>query len=62
MWNSFELDLPINKKELKRSYDLISRALKAEIARQLFIEDGYFFVQASGDREIQKALAFLRRK
>jgi len=46
---------------LKRSYDLISRALKAEIARQLFIEDGYFFVQASGDREIQKALAFLRR-
>jgi carboxyl-terminal processing protease len=56
-----ELDLPINKKELKHSYDLISRALKAEIARQLFIEDGYFFVQANGDREIQKALSFLRR-
>lgn len=55
-----ELDIPVNKKELKHSYDLIIRALKAEIARQLFIEDGYFFVQASGDREIQKALSFFK--
>lgn len=55
-----EFDIPVNKKELKHSYDLISRALKAEIARQLFIEDGYFFVQASGDREIQRALSFFK--
>lgn len=56
-----EFDIPVVQTQLKQSYELIRRALKAEIARQLFIEDGYFFVQSSGDKEIQKALQVLKR-
>lgn len=56
------LDIALVPEEKKRSYELIRKALKAEIARQLFIEDGYFFVQAAGDKEIQKALQILERK
>lgn len=47
--------------DFKRSEDLIKHILKAEIARQLFIEEGYFFVIASYDKEVQKALQYLKR-
>ncbi len=46
--------------DYKRSYALIQRALKAEIARQLFIEEGYYFVVSYGDKELQKALSLLK--
>ncbi len=55
-----ELGLSINQRELTKSKSLIKTALKAEIARQLFIEEGYFFVIASKDREMQKALQLLK--
>jgi carboxyl-terminal processing protease len=48
-------DIKRRPADLKRSYALIQRALKAEIARQLFIEEGYFFVITSSDKEFQKA-------
>jgi hypothetical protein len=41
---------------------LIRTALKAEIARQLFIEDGYYLVIASADKEMRKALGILKGK
>lgn len=57
---SKELGLPINRKEFLVSRELIRTALKAEIARQLFIEDGYFLVIAYKDKEMQKALQVLK--
>jgi carboxyl-terminal processing protease len=49
-----------NQKEYKKSYELIRRALKAEIARQLFLEQGYFTVITKYDNEVQRALKFLK--
>jgi carboxyl-terminal processing protease len=54
-------EIPVNNPQLAKSYLLIQRALKSEIARQLFIEEGYFFVQSYSDNEIQKALQLLKR-
>jgi carboxyl-terminal processing protease len=48
-------DIKRRPADLKRSYALIQRALKAEIARQLFIEEGYFYVITTSDKEFQKA-------
>ena len=59
---SSKIKIPFNATDFKRSYSLIQDALKAEIARQLFVEEGYFFVQAAGDNEIQVALSILRKK
>jgi carboxyl-terminal processing protease len=54
-----EFDIKRRPTDFKRSYALIQRALKAEIARQLFIEEGYFFVISAGDKELQKAISLL---
>ncbi len=59
---SEKIKVPFNSSDYKRSYELIRSALKAEIARQLFVEEGYFYVQASGDKEIQVALSVLRKR
>lgn len=56
-----KLDVPYRAGDFKRSEELIKHVMKAEIARQLFIEEGYFFVVAAYDKEVQKALQFLKR-
>lgn len=56
-----KLGVPYMAADYKRSEELIKHVLKAEIARQLFIEEGYFFVIASYDKEVQKALQQLKR-
>lgn len=58
---SHELGLPLNKAEAAKSKELIRTLLKAEIARQLFVEDGYYLVIASADKEMQKALQLLKK-
>jgi carboxyl-terminal processing protease len=58
---SSSLKVPFKETEFNRSKELIRLILKAEIARQLFIEEGYFLVQASGDNEVKKALQLLKR-
>ncbi len=50
-----------NPRELKISKKLITQALKAEIARQIWTEQGYFFVVSDYDREIQKAINILNK-
>lgn len=55
-------DVPLIEKDFKKSYELIRRALKAEIARQLFLEQGYFTVSTKYDTDVQKALKFLKTK
>lgn len=49
-----EMDFRISK-------ELIRQTLKAEIARQIWTEDGYFVVQIHFDKEVQKALKVLRK-
>lgn len=56
-----ELDVKFNRSEYEHSKSLIRIILKAEIARQLFIEEGYFLVEAAADNEVQKALQILKR-
>ena len=56
-----KMKIPYNAADYKRSEGLIRQAMKAEIARQLFIEEGYFFIVASYDKEVQKAMEYLRR-
>lgn len=50
-----------NPRELQVSKNLIKQALKAEIARQIWTEQGYFFVISDYDREIQKAIKVLNQ-
>lgn len=49
-------DVPINQKDLATSKSLIKELLKAEIARQIWTEDGYFFMVNAKDKEINMAL------
>lgn len=47
-------------KEIAYSKNRMKAILKAEIARQLWIENGYYQVANSGDREVQIALQHLK--
>lgn len=49
-----------NPTDLKTSKHLIKQALKAEIARQIWTEQGYYLVISDYDKEIQKALHVLK--
>lgn len=50
-----------NPSDLKTSKTLIKQALKAEIARQIWTEQGYYLVISNYDKEIQKGLQVLRK-
>lgn len=56
-----EMKIPFNSTEFARSKELIALIYKAEIARQLFIEDGYFMVIAADSPEIKKAFDVLKK-
>ena len=49
-----------NEAELRRSKRLISKFLKAEIARQIWLEEGFFQVLNTSDVDVQRALKELR--
>lgn len=51
-----------NASSLKISKELIRYNIKAEIARQLWTEQGYFSVVSKFDKEIQKAIKVLKSK
>lgn len=55
-----ELNIKRNGKELEHSRKQIERYLKAELARQVWIEQGYFKVLSKDDSDIQRALRYLR--
>ena len=50
-----------NKREFQRSKRFISNNLKAEIARQIWAEDGYFRIINTIDKEMLKAEEQLRK-
>ena len=49
-----------DKSGFQHSKSLISKTLKAEIARQLWLEDGYYQISNKTDNEVQKALKSLK--
>jgi carboxyl-terminal processing protease len=51
-----EFGIKMDQSDLKVSKTLIKNYLKAEIARQIWTEEGYMFVMSQYDKEVQKAL------
>lgn len=56
-----KMDVPYQASDFSRSEELMKHVMKAEIARQLFIEEGYYFIVGFYDKEVQKALQHLKR-
>lgn len=56
-----EMKIKRNSSELKLSKRLISETLKAEIARQLWMEEGFYQVFNTSDNEFGKAFDYLNR-
>ncbi|MCO5260971.1 MAG: S41 family peptidase [Crocinitomicaceae bacterium] len=54
-----EFGIAINQKSLTVSKSLIKLLLKAEIARQIWTEDGYYSVMSLEDKEVKEALRHL---
>lgn len=52
-----EFKVKVNREDMKTSKELIRNFLKAEIARQIWTENGYYTVMNQFDKEVQKALA-----
>jgi carboxyl-terminal processing protease len=57
-----ELKIKQNPNNLKQSKKLITQSIKAEIARQIWVENGYFYIMNQMDSEVQKALKILTTK
>lgn len=54
-------DISLNSTGFKTSKEIIRYNLKAEIARQLWTEQGYYTVISAYDTEIRKALQYLKK-
>lgn len=54
-----EMKIKPNEKQIKQSRTLIERYLKAELARQVWIEQGFFKAISRDDSDIKRALLFL---
>jgi len=55
-----EYNIQKNTKDLQSSRVLIAQKIKGEIARQIWVEQGFFQVSNAEDVDVQKALEFLR--
>jgi carboxyl-terminal processing protease len=53
-------DVPINRTEFNEAKKHISLTLKGEIARQIWVEQGYFIVVQKTDKEVLKAIELLK--
>jgi len=56
-----EGEIKFDKKEFTISKKLIAEVLKAEIARQIWVEEGYYQVYNDFDPEVQRAIRFFKR-
>lgn len=54
-----EKEVPINRAELNHSKENIKRFIKGAIARQIWVEQGYYVVNNKKDVEVQKAIEHL---
>jgi carboxyl-terminal processing protease len=53
--------IPLNNKGLETSKSLIKNNIKSEIARQIWMEQGYYTVLCKYDKEILQALKYLNK-
>ena len=51
--------VPLKQKDLNRSKSLITQTIKAEIARQLWTEDGYYRIMNKMDNDVMRAIETL---
>jgi carboxyl-terminal processing protease len=56
-----EFKLKRNIQEFEQSKQLISKMIKAEIARQIWLENGYFLVMNKEDKDVKRAMKLLTR-
>ena len=54
-----EHEIKIARDDLKHSKDVIKKMIKGEIARQIWVEQGYYEVNNKNDNEVQEALNYL---
>ena len=52
--------VPVDEKSMKTSRKLIAKVLKAEIANQIWMEDGYYRIINETDNEVREALQVLK--
>ena len=52
--------VPVDEKSIQTSRKLIAKILKAEIANQIWMEDGYYRVMNETDKEVGEALQVLK--
>lgn len=55
-----EYKIKLDQKEFQISKKLISEVLKAEIARQIWLEEGYYEIYNDFDPEVQRAIRFFK--
>jgi len=55
-----ELDFKAEEKGIKQSEKIIRRTLKAEIARQLWEEQGYYSIMNDFDKEVEKCMEVMK--
>ncbi len=55
-----EMKVKVDRSGLKHSKELVRRQIKAEIARQIWLEDGFYFIINQTDKEVQRALSVFR--
>lgn len=55
-----EMKVKTDRSGLKHSKDMIRRQIKAEIARQIWLEDGFYRVVNQKDKEVQRALSVFK--
>ncbi|MFT6982861.1 MAG: carboxyl-terminal processing protease [Crocinitomicaceae bacterium] len=55
-----EHEIKIARDDLKHSKDVIKKMIKGEIARQIWVEQGYYEVNNKNDNEVQEALNYLK--
>jgi carboxyl-terminal processing protease len=58
---STNFKVPVSTKGLNLSQKAIERTLKAEMARQIWLEEGYFYIQNQTDKEVQMAVKNLSK-
>jgi Ribonuclease G/E len=59
MFGKFAADnfsVPLSNSGIQKSKKAIEKTLKAEIARQIWLEEGYFLIVNQTDREVQIVL------
>jgi carboxyl-terminal processing protease len=53
-------EITIDERDLERSKRVLATDIKAEIARQVWLEDGSLYIRNQGDKEVLKAIEVLK--